>query len=301
MRSILLVLTLGLSAGGSTPGDGSSPAHPKPPVGPGRDLGAEVHRIFSLKCTQCHGAELSKPEGKFGYVLDLQRLAASPGLVVPFQLDQSRLWTLVRDDEMPPPDARAGPLTAEQKDVIRAWIVAGAPPASSQSGAGPASSAARADFGTAGKHLGAPPVRRLLGWLGKFHVLVVHFPIALLLVAALAEAVAAWRGVRGPQPAVRLCTLLGAGGACAAAALGWLHADFGGHGAAAGPVLSLHRWIGTAVSLGAAGAALLSEWGIRRRRCGPLFRPTLWVSAALVAATGHFGGILTHGDGFLDW
>src|SRR6266478_3446735 len=71
---------------------------------------------------------------------------------------------------------------------------------------------------------------RLFAWFGRFHVLVIHFPIALLAAAALAEAIEAWRGSWIPSPVVRFCVFLGAGSALAAVALGWLHADLGGFG-----------------------------------------------------------------------
>ena len=38
-------------------------------------LAGNVHVIFEHKCNECHGSHLKKPEGKFGHVLDLKRLA----------------------------------------------------------------------------------------------------------------------------------------------------------------------------------------------------------------------------------
>src|SRR5206468_7549005 len=96
---------------------------------------------------------------------------------------------------------------------------------------------------------------RLFAWLGRFHILVIHFPIALLAAAALAEAIAAWRGSWTPPPAVRFCVLLGATAALAAVALGWLHADVGGFGSASTMPLRLHRWLGTTAGLGATAIA----------------------------------------------
>jgi mono/diheme cytochrome c family protein len=91
------------------------------------DLASAVRNIFSAKCTECHGSDIPRPKGKFGYVLDLERLAGNAHLVVPFKPDESKLWQLVRDEEMPPESARAGSLTKEQKEVIRKWIEAGSP------------------------------------------------------------------------------------------------------------------------------------------------------------------------------
>jgi uncharacterized membrane protein len=91
------------------------------------NLASAVRNIFSAKCTECHGSDLSKPKGRFGYVLDLKRLAGNAHLVVPFKPDESKLWKLVHDEEMPPEYAKAGSLTNEQKEVIRTWIESGSP------------------------------------------------------------------------------------------------------------------------------------------------------------------------------
>ena len=95
--------------------------------GPRRDVAAAVLAVFSVKCAECHGPQLAKPEGRFGYVLDLRRVANNPELVVPSAPDESELWEHVRRDEMPPADAPNGPLSIAEKDAIRAWIAAGAP------------------------------------------------------------------------------------------------------------------------------------------------------------------------------
>jgi mono/diheme cytochrome c family protein len=91
------------------------------------DLASAVRNIFSAKCAECHGSDLPRPKGKFGYVLDLERLAGNAHVVVPFKPDESKLRQLVRDEEMPPEYARAGSLTKEQKEVIRKWIESGSP------------------------------------------------------------------------------------------------------------------------------------------------------------------------------
>src|SRR5438045_9641085 len=94
---------------------------------PAHDPAAEVRAVFSAKCAGCHGPGLAKPKGRFGYVLDLARVAGNPEMVVPGAPDESELWELVRRNEMPPDDSPAGPLTPKQKEVIRAWITAGGP------------------------------------------------------------------------------------------------------------------------------------------------------------------------------
>jgi hypothetical protein len=255
-----------------------------------RDPAAEVRSVFSAKCAGCHGPDLAKPKGRFGYVLDLARVAANREMVVPSAPDESELWVLVHNNEMPPSDAPSGPLTPDQKEVIRAWIAAGAPAAAS-------AATDSSPSPTPAPSAGASSATRALRWLGRLHILVIHFPIALLIAAAAGEAWSALREGRTPAPAVRFCVLLGAAGAVAAAALGWLHAA-NGYGAGMAAVLGLHRWFGTAAATWAVVTALHSEWEVRWGRRSQWFRASLLLGAVLVGVAGHFGGVLVHGGDF---
>jgi mono/diheme cytochrome c family protein/uncharacterized membrane protein len=254
-----------------------------------RDFASETRSIFAAKCAGCHGAELARPKGRFGYVLDLARVATNPEMVIPSSPDESELWELVRLGEMPPEESPTGPLSQEEKEVIRSWIAAGAaaiPPA---------------ELNPSETSLGAPlpsVEKDILYWLGPFHLVAVHFPIALLIAAAFAEFWSAQHGIRIPTPEVRFCVLLGTASAVVAALLGWIHAG-NGHGAGALRVLSVHRWIGTTAAAWAVVTAFLSEREERRGVRSQWFRAWLFVGAILVAVEGHFGGMLVHGDDFL--
>ncbi len=92
------------------------------------DLAGNVHVIFERKCNECHGSHLAKPDGRFGYVLDLRRIAENLDYVVPGKAWESEIYRLVDEGEMPPDDhPKTPPLTAEEKDVVRRWIQAGSP------------------------------------------------------------------------------------------------------------------------------------------------------------------------------
>jgi mono/diheme cytochrome c family protein len=270
---------------------GAGAAAAEPPAPSPADLAARVRAVFAARCTECHGDGLRTPKGDFGYVLDLKRIASNSDLVKPRQPERSPLWRLVRDRKMPQPDARNGPLSDEQIETVRAWIDAGAP-------SGPAPSADRSP----GEPSAPQPftLQHLLGWIGRMHIPIIHFPIALLIAAALGELWSAWRGGRGPSPAVRFCVLLGAAGAAAAAPLGWLLADFGGQGAP-GLLLTLHRWLGVSAAVWAVGLVVLSERDARRGQRGLLFRVAVWGGAVLVGVVGHLGGLLVHGTRFFEW
>jgi uncharacterized membrane protein len=300
LLSIALILPL-LAQGSSQRAYNSSPAPREVQVLPERDLAHEVQTILSLKCAECHGARLARPKGKFGNVEDLKQLRGIPDLVRPFRPDDSKLWQLVRDNEMPPKGAKAGSLTAEQKSVIRAWIEWGAPSGAEARTSGTITSTTDAgtDVTTEGADL--PFLEHLLAWLGKFHVLVVHFPIALLVVAASGELWSLYRGIRHPVSAVRFCVLFAAAGGMAGTMLGWLHAAFSGYAASASQTLALHRWTGTTAGVLAVCLAALSELDARRGVRSTLFRILLFLAALLVSIAGHLGGTLVYGDSYFNW
>jgi mono/diheme cytochrome c family protein/uncharacterized membrane protein len=255
-----------------------------------RDRNAQVQAIFAAKCFECHGPQVRRPKGGVS-LHDLRQLATNADLVDPARPEKSGLWEVIQNDEMPPSYARAGPLSAQEKETIRSWI-----------GSLPPAAPAPASPSTVAPPLPpARPQQSIFGWLGRFHLLVIHFPIALLAAAALGELLAAARGTSIPPSAVHFCALLGAAGAVAAVALGWLHADIGGHGSAAANVLGLHRWLGTSAGLCAAVIALVSERDWRRGQRSVLFRVLLWSGSLLVAATAHFGALMVHGEHFFDW
>jgi mono/diheme cytochrome c family protein/uncharacterized membrane protein len=261
-----------------------------------RDLASEVRDVFAAKCAGCHGPNLAKPKGRFGYILDLNRLANDREKVVPFAPKESELWELVRRDEMPPPDSPSGALTVEQKDIIQAWISAGAPSAVSAS-----SQNSPAERPKGEKDIPSPMAyaigASLLERVGKLHLLFLHFPIALMIAAAVGEVWAIVVGSRVPSPAVRYCTLLGAIAVSATVPLGWLHA-LSGNGIDAPHILSLHRWLGTTAGAVVVVAAIFSELDVRRGARRHFTRVLLIGGAVLIALTAHFGGILVHGEDF---
>jgi mono/diheme cytochrome c family protein len=284
-NGLILLSVLGMSI--CQPGAGRADSSPRADS----DVASEARRVFEVRCTHCHGAQLVKPKGGFGYILDLPRVASNPEIVVPFRPDESRLWELVQSGEMPPPDSPTGTLTAAQKETIRQWIASGAPsPASS------ASSQLQEDTGAAAPSAGW----RFLRWAGKFHLLVLHFPIALFIAAALAECWSIWRATRAPSPVVHFCVLLGAAAAVVTAGLGWLHA-LTGYGAGQPQLLALHRWFGTAAALWMVVAAVVFERDARRGTRSWQARVLLFVGTLIVALTAHFGGILAHGEDFFSW
>lgn len=135
--------------------------------------------------------------------------------------------------------------------------------------------------------------------LGRLHPLMVHFPLALVIVAALVEL---WRAVRrhdGPSPFAVTSVWFAAVGGVGAACSGWANAAYGGESTSVD--LFVHRWGGVAV---AALLVALAITGTTASRAGHtawsgLWRMGLVLCAGIVAAVGHFGGNLVHGEGYV--
>lgn len=141
--------------------------------------------------------------------------------------------------------------------------------------------------------MSAPLDPDLLDALGRLHVPLVHFPIALLPMAAAAELVRAARRRPERSPTGFACLSAGALAAALAAGTGWLHADVDPPAASLAQELLLHRWFGVG-----AGVLALAAWVAALVRAR-LHLPLLLASAALALAGGHLGGSLVFGPGWL--
>lgn len=141
---------------------------------------------------------------------------------------------------------------------------------------------------------------RIWRLLGNLHILAVHFPVALLLLAAPLEAAAVLRGSAKFAFAARVNFVVGAVAAITAAALGWIAAANIHYTGDAADLLEWHRWLGTSLAIVAVagGVALIFEF--RGHRGGtPIFRATLILLLLLIPLAAHFGGSLVYGPNHL--
>lgn len=267
-------------------------------------LASDVHRIFSAKCVDCHGADLPRPKGKFGYVLDLKRVADNPDYIVRGHPEESDLYDMVDSDDMPGKDASEPPLTDAEKDTVRRWIEAGAPhilPIVTLAAVAPAEPRGRG-LQTPPK-LDMPLWERMVRWVGRFHPLSTHFPVALMFIALVAEALAWWTRRDSWLQTVRFLVFFGAGGSLVAAGLGWINAYFSSYVGASAGILVWHRWLGTFTALWATACAVMSiqsecaEGSLERRR----FRGALIIGAVLVGVSGFLGSALIYGLDHYSW
>ncbi|WP_375267856.1 DUF2231 domain-containing protein [Phenylobacterium sp.] len=149
-------------------------------------------------------------------------------------------------------------------------------------------------------HMAAEPrptsfAGRLVDWLGRWHPSVVHFPIALFIVAGALEAWAIVRRRPSMLETTRILVALGALGALVAVALGWM--AMGWNLAEDKPLETAHRLLGSTI----AGLALVTWWAnnrfLRRRGtgAGALYGGLLGLTVLAIGVNGYLGGALIHG------
>ena len=142
-------------------------------------------------------------------------------------------------------------------------------------------------------------------WLGRLfgrlHPTVVHFPIALLLTAALVEAASLIRRRPVAGNTAFVCLGLGAAGAVVAALMGWQAGEYSDFTGRAAEMLETHFWLGVGTASGSTVVAGLC-WAQRSQ-------PDMWLRRAYltgllacsvaVSFSGHYGGMLVFGDDHL--
>lgn len=140
----------------------------------------------------------------------------------------------------------------------------------------------------------------LTEFIGHFHPVLVHLPIGILLIALLLQ----WFSRSNPSllPAVKICLLAGVLSAALSCLTGYLlslDGDYDPH------LIRLHMW--SALTLTALSLLLYVRL-TRQRADGPrrslavvdrLYQTLPAALLVLLTITGHFGGSLTHGSGYL--
>lgn len=143
-------------------------------------------------------------------------------------------------------------------------------------------------------------IEELLSFTGRWHPVLVHLPIGMLFLAFIIAVFARFERYRYLSSAIPFSLLFGAGAAILTCITGYLLSLDGGYDTS---VLCFHQWLGIAV-------AVLSLWTYTLYRSadtgtGLLAKLVkyrfffLITVVALLGATGHFGGTLTHGKGYM--
>jgi uncharacterized membrane protein/mono/diheme cytochrome c family protein len=126
-------------------------------------------------------------------------------------------------------------------------------------------------------------------FIGRFHPVLVHLPIGVLLLAALFQWLSRKEKYQSLSSAVSISLFWGMISAILACISGYLLSNSGDYD---GDLVSKHQWFGIAV----AGISIIA-YGLNRRS-----KDSIWLSGLmvlLIIITGHLGGSITHGSDYL--
>ncbi len=130
--------------------------------------------------------------------------------------------------------------------------------------------------------------------LSRFHPLLVHLPIGILLFVFFMEGYQRWKKTAELEAAIRLGLLIGMLSAVGAMATGLSLANEGGYDVS---LLNWHKWMG--IGLGVLSGLLYWTKMTHKSWLSKLY-PSIFIAViALLFGTGHYGGNLTHGVDYL--
>ena len=135
---------------------------------------------------------------------------------------------------------------------------------------------------------------RLVIWLGKLHVVVIHFPIAMIVGAFAVELFGAVMDRPLWRSSARIMLVIGAIGAVVAATLGWFAGGF--YLIDQNLILTTHRYLGMVIAI---GSSILAWAGLRKyhheKRGDKTFAILLGLLTIGVLVQGFLGGTFMHG------
>lgn len=138
----------------------------------------------------------------------------------------------------------------------------------------------------------------LWDFLGRLHPLAVHFPVGLLLFAAILELFTIKNFNTKLRAGIDVLIFAGAVSAVISVVFGLLLYQ---HGDYSGDVLNIHQWTGIGTAVFALFTLIFLLMIRKNNKAGnvKLYRSSLFITAIGVSVAGHFGASLTHGSDFL--
>jgi uncharacterized membrane protein len=267
------------------------------------DFAKDIAPILLARCASCHEGEGAKG----GFLVGDRDTVL--GYVQSGSSSDSALWTdylmadpmtLDKPSLIMPPD---GPLPRGELALIKLWLDEGA---EWPEGMVVGSKGGATTVGEGGELSMSQRVFRAIGY---FHPAIVHFPIALISVAA-ASVVLSYLFGAGFARFAYACLVIGAFFAVISAVMGWSFAETRGFSSWSQMITAqateeesnqfFHRWLGTVTAvLGL--VVCIAGWRSRQSddsRPGHFWRLGTLILAMLVGIVGHQGGELVYGDIF---
>ncbi len=138
----------------------------------------------------------------------------------------------------------------------------------------------------------------LWNFLGRLHPLMVHFPVSLILLAAVMEGFTIGNFNSKLRPGINVILTIGVFSAIISVILGLLLAQSGDYGA---ETLAIHQWSGIiTATFGFISHYLLKQASVQKKASHvKQYRASIFLAGLGVIVAGHFGASLTHGSDYL--
>ncbi len=132
-------------------------------------------------------------------------------------------------------------------------------------------------------------------FIGRFHPLIVHLPIGFIMLGFIFETLAFfWKSLKGLQRTVPYIYIAAFLVSLASVSSGWMLSE---NGAYAPGDLGIHKWMAISTMILSLVLAGL-KWDPDRLKPKVSYGLSLLL-IIFVSITGHYGGVLTHGDDYL--
>ena len=128
-------------------------------------------------------------------------------------------------------------------------------------------------------------------FFGRFHPLLVHLPIGLLVLLAVLEVLSLWPQWKNANASAGFILALAVPLTIVTVVFGWLLSLAGGYDLG---LVTIHKYTGIATGAICLIAGILFALGAKR-----LYRFTLFIGFLVLTVTSHYGGSLTHGSDYL--
>jgi uncharacterized membrane protein len=129
-------------------------------------------------------------------------------------------------------------------------------------------------------------------FIGRFHPLIVHLPIGILLLAILFEWLPARKPYKSVRRSIRFILWIGFLSALVSGITGYLLSQSGEYDSEA---VERHQYAGIILIV----FSFVYAWVRGQKQFRPIFKLLSIVALGLLTITGHLGGTLTHGEGYL--
>jgi uncharacterized membrane protein len=135
-------------------------------------------------------------------------------------------------------------------------------------------------------------------FLGRFHPLIVHLPIGIIMFLILLKAIVVFKKYRLPKLAIRLALFVGSISTVFAVITGHFLSQTGAYDR---ETVFWHKWIGITLAIVLCVASIMEikqQWDVRVIRISAS-NWLLFLAVLLILTGGHLGGNMTHGNGYL--